>query len=250
MADIVVIGKVKSIERKTVTVAAPMSLLPASKQLEYQIVNVTVQENIVGSKKDADVRVGVQIVDLIDGRGARRIPLMNLALGQQGLLFLTKHSTGDFYPTGMQYLFVDKRDPGFDKDVAAAKRCAEMLKDPEKYLTSKDPEERLTTAGLLLGRYTGTGMFGEVREVKREPIAAQESKLIMLALADGEWVKLNSPSGFAAPLLFYQVGATEKEGWTPPKDGSKMAEEAKKWLRANADKFRIQRVVIEKPDMK
>jgi hypothetical protein len=246
-ADIVVIGRVKGVERKTVTVAVPNAPPTALKELEYQIVTVTVQENILGAKKDAELRLGVQIVDLLDGRGpARRVPLMNVAPGQQALLFLKKHPTADFYPSGTQYLFIDKRAAGFDKDLAAAKRCAELLGDPEKYLSSKNAEERLTTAGLLLGRY----LRPSAGEVKREPIPAQESKLILLALADGEWDKLDSPSGFAAPLLFYQLGLKEADGWTPPKDVAKVRDEATKWLRANADKYRIQRVVPVKAETK
>ena len=43
----------------------------------------------------------------------------------------------------------------------------------------------------------------------------------------------------------YRLGLTDKDGWTPPKTGNQM-DAAKKWLKDNAGKYRIQRFVAPK----
>jgi hypothetical protein len=48
--------------------------------------------------------------------------------------------------------------------------------------------------------------------------------------------------------IFFQLGLTPKDGWTPPKDFKQLPDEAKKWLKDNADKYVIQRFVYEKKD--
>jgi hypothetical protein len=49
--------------------------------------------------------------------------------------------------------------------------------------------------------------------------------------------------------LFYQLGATDKDGWTPPKNPqANQVEAAKKWVKEHADTYRIQRFVPVKAE--
>ena len=50
--------------------------------------------------------------------------------------------------------------------------------------------------------------------------------------------------------MFFRLGLTPKDGWTQPKDFNQTADEAKKWLKNNADKYRIERFVADKGEKK
>src|SRR5262249_54748058 len=86
----------------------------------------------------------------------------------------------------MYYDVVDKKNAdAFKVELAEAQRCARLLEAPEAGLTSKDADERLLTAGLLILKYRtardGAGAF--------EPADAKLSRLILLTLADADWNK-------------------------------------------------------------
>ena len=80
---------------------------------------------------------------------------------------------------------------------------------------------------------------------KTEAVPAEESRLILRALADADW------SGRAfAPLspqgVFLRLGLTEKDGWKPPADLRNFPAAAQKWLKENAGKYRVRRYVPAK----
>ena len=47
---------------------------------------------------------------------------------------------------------------------------------------------------------------------------------------------------------FFRLGLTEKEGWKQPQDAAAIPDAAKKWLKDNAEKYRIERYVAEKKE--
>ena len=51
-------------------------------------------------------------------------------------------------------------------------------------------------------------------------------------------------------MVFFRLQLTEKDGWKPPQDFQQQAEEAKKWLKDNADKYRIPRFVNDAKEKK
>ena len=118
---------------------------------------------------------------------------------------------------------------------------AKLLAKPMDGLKSKDADERLLTAALLIARYR-TPKAGQTRT---ESIDADESKLILQTLADADWTARAPKVGFQMnpQNLFFRLGVTPKDGWNQPKDFKKLQEEAKKWLKDNADKYRISRYV-------
>jgi hypothetical protein len=247
-SDVVVVARVVGIEAKRVNALAPYPR--SDKQMEYQIVRLKVEDAVLGTKDGTEVRLGVLMVTQLDGRGARLVPLMKLAVGQQVLALLVKHPDENFYvpcPVAGTNV-IDKKAANFAKNLAEAKKLAKLLKDPEKGLTSKDAGERLLTAALLINRYRGE----KLGKTKTEPIDATESRLILEALAAADWKRELGQDGFADPLsLFYQMGGASKDsGYTPPKDFKDVPESAKKWVKDNVSSFRIQRFVPDKGEKK
>jgi hypothetical protein len=81
-------------------------------------------------------------------------------------------------------------------------------------------------------------------KAKQEPIAAEESKLILRALADADW---KEPLAFTslrpnATQLFQRLNVTANDGFNAPKGGNQQ-EAIQMWLKRNADTYRIQRYV-------
>jgi hypothetical protein len=74
-------------------------------------------------------------------------------------------------------------------------------------------------------------------------VPADLSKLILEALAGADW---GAPNGPVSPhASFVRLGLTDKDGWAQPDDIKEFAPAARKWLRAHADSYRIQRYVPE-----
>lgn len=247
-ADCIVVGKVTGFGDKTVSVAA----FPGSKdKQQYQIALIKVETNLHGAKGVKEIRVGFIPPMATPGRirpGGFRGVTFNL--NQEACLFLTKHHEGDFYTAPMYFSVINK--PGnanFDKEMDEVKHCAKLLADPKAGLESKDKEERFLTAGMLLYHYRQRRPSNG--EPKTAPIDAKLSKKILQTIADADWnAKPGRPGPFqmTSQTLFYQLNLTAKDGWTPPKDFKQFPEEAKKWLKDNADKYVIQRFVYEKKD--
>jgi hypothetical protein len=252
-ADCIIVGKVTGFADKTVSVPA----VPGAKdKQQYQIALIKVETNLHGAKGVKEIRVGfippMQPPAGSAGRPVIRRPNrgVTFTLNQEACLFLTKHQEGDFYTAPMYFSVINKQgNANFDKEVDEVKRYAKLLADPEAGLEAKDKEDRFLTAGMLIYHYRqrrpGNG------EPKTAPIDAALSKKILRTLADADW---NAKPGRPGPLqmtpqtLFYQLNLTAKDGWTPPKDFKQFPDEAKKWLKDNADKYVIQRFVHEKKD--
>ena len=86
------------------------------------------------------------------------------------------------------------------------------------------------TAALLVARYRNL-RGGNAR---LEPIAAEESKLILAALAEADWNRPQTRFDQLHPMnVFNQLGLTQKDGWQPqnvrtPQD---YANAVRAWLR-------------------
>jgi hypothetical protein len=238
-ADAVVTGKVSEIEDKTVSASpAPGN----DNKIEYQIAVVKVEDNVMGAKGLTHVKIGYPVPPA-PGTGrpiiGGRVPV-KLEQGNEGIFYLQKHPTENFYLINDRQNYVQKdNNTNYEKDLELTKKFAKLLADPMANLKSKDAEERSTTAALLLYKYT-TFKPGAT---KREDIDAAESKLILQGLADADFTKMDiNPAG-----AFYRLNPQPKDGWQPVafKDQKEMGEAAKKWLKDNADKFHVQRLVAD-----
>ncbi len=253
-ADAVVIGKVTSIEAKTVMAAR----FPGDKEKgEYTIAVVKIDEALVGANGLTTVRVGFIVPKPVPVPGPgpairpplRRYPTANLNLDQEACLFLTKHADEPFFTLPAYYDVISKKDnPGFAKEMETIKKAAKLLSDPKAGFESKEAEDRFLTAALVLTRYQKIAP-GTVGQPKTEPIGAEESKKILLALADADWT--NNGPGFSMmnpQMMFNRL--PNKTDWVQPTDFKVFPEEAKKWLKTHAETYRVQKFVSEKPSEK
>ncbi|MBY0230301.1 MAG: hypothetical protein K2W96_13540 [Gemmataceae bacterium] len=215
---------------------------------ELKIAKVKVTETILG-KGAREVKVGYFVPMPIRGGGRPIRPGLGRGMGPQlskdmeGVFMLHKHPTmKDVYVFADFQGFVQKTgNPGFDGELKTMKETAKLLADPMKGLKSKDAAERLKTASLLVSRYR-TQPPGEAP--KTEDVPAEQTKLILGVIADSDW---NARGGrFGEPnaqQMFYQLGLTPKDGWEQPRDFTKTQEAAKKWLKDNAEKYKMKRFV-------
>jgi hypothetical protein len=147
----------------------------------------------------------------------------------------------------MPWLFgvTDPKDPAFDEEMRLARKTGKALAKPLEGLKSKDADERIFTANVLLFRYR-TPRPGLT---KTEPIPADESKLLLTALAEADWKGPVPPrSGQLAPFqLFYMLGLTPKDGWNPGKFNTydEQRDAARAWLTEHARTYRVQRFVAQ-----
>jgi hypothetical protein len=241
-ADLIVTGKVTGFGSKLVK-----GEMYKGDVRDMQVATIKVGDTLLG-KQAKEIKVGFFPPMNTQGGGPRIIrrgPTVQLRQDEEYCLLLIKHPTQkDVYVAMNYYDAIGKKDnPNFAKEVEAIKKSAKLIAKPMDGLKSKQAEERLTTAALLITRYR-TNRTGAQ---KTEQVSADESKLVLEALAEADWKPKNPRAGFQMnpQTLFFNLGVTEKDGWKQPKDFNKLAEEAKKWCKDNAGKYRINRFVSE-----
>jgi hypothetical protein len=238
-ADAVVVGKVTSFEEKPAS-AAPF---PGSKdKVEYKVAVITVGDALLAPKGTTTLRLG--FVPPPAGVAISPPPFVP-AEGQEGCFFLAKHPVADFYLAPGQLNFLDKKSGTFEKDVALVKRCTKILEDPNAALKGKDAEERFLAAAMLVARYsTRPGP-----NATAEPIEAEQSKLILEALAGADWTPTTDPTQLSPAMVLGKLPLTDKDGWAPPapgKDPKAYATYAQQWVKDHASSYRIPKFVAEK----
>jgi hypothetical protein len=250
LADAVVVGKVTAFSDKLVSARPPFG----GNKVDYQIAIVRIDDALLGAKDAKEIKVGFLPPAAIPVPGPgplrimRRYPQFVLSLDQEACLILTKHPDEDFYVGQNYYDLINKKgNASFDREVDEVKRCAKLLADPTAGLKAKNADDRFLTAAMLVTRYR-TPKGGAPG--KTEAIDVEQSQQILLALANADWNAKAAKPGFQMnpQTLFFQLGLTAKDGWMPPKDFNKIADEAKRWLKDNAEKYRIERFVADKGD--
>jgi hypothetical protein len=237
-ADVIFVGKVKAIEPATMA----MSTYPGQKEkIDSKVAVVEVQEMVSGLGKGKEVRIA-----FLPPAPRRRAIQFDYAVGKEALFFLTARPDQSIYQTLMYFDVVQRKgNAHFGDEVALSKRCAKLLASPEASLKAKDVKERLLTASLLLMHYRS---IPRVLPAQRGqvPIPAALSKQILTVLAEADWTGPNAQREPTSPLaLFMKLGLTDKDGWQQPPNFRDTPEAAKKWLKANAGTYRIQRWVIK-----
>jgi hypothetical protein len=237
-AEIVVVGKVTGFEEKTVMVAP---FAGAKNKTEYKIAVVTISDALIAPKGTAMIRLAfVPPAPMV----AVSPPPFQATVGQEGVFFLRKHGEADFYVATGQLDFVDKKNSSFNKDLALIKRCTTILADPSAALKAKNAEDRFLAAGMLMAGY----LTRRSSKAKAEPIDAEQSKLIMEALAAADWTPSTDFMQLSPLMVLQRLPLTKKDGWAPPSanDRKAYAAYAQQWVRDHADTYRIQRFVAEK----
>jgi hypothetical protein len=234
-ADLVIVGKVTTFEDKTVS--AP-TFLGSKTKADYKIAVITLSDAVPAPKGLKTVRLG--FVPTPAGVAVSPPPFEPV-VGQEGCFFLSKHGEADFYVAPLRLNFLDKGSPTFDKDIALVKRCATILADPSAALKAKDNQDRFLAAAMLVYRYTTR----KGPNPKSEPIDAEQSKLILEALAAADWTPTTDFTQLSPRMVLSRLPLTAKDGWMPPADPKAYAAYAQRWLTDRAGTYRIQRFVTE-----
>jgi hypothetical protein len=242
LADCVVVGTVTKVMSDPVHAFA-LPKISGAPRVRYQLALLRVETVVRGAKHLREMRVGY-----VAPPPSRRPADFQWSVGQEGCFFLRRHPDESFHVIQAAWDVMDKaRTKEFEQDLSRVKRCAKLLADPAAGLHSKDAEDRLLTAGMLLFRYR-TARYVYRGPPKTEPIDAEQSRLILSVLAEQPWTEadLNKPAGRLR--LFLRIGLTDKDGWKTPDSTKEAAVAARQWLRSHAAEYRIRRYVPEKAD--
>jgi hypothetical protein len=234
-ADCVVLGRITAIQPRPVQGQAwRTSALP---RWDFTIVEVEVKEALYGAKGKKQVRFGFRNLQG-DKTGAAQP-----AVGNAGYFCGVQVGKNDFYIVPLD-CFCEAKDPRYEKDLAAARRLGRLLEDPEKGLKSAEAEDRLLTAYLLVLRHCYVP-FRHGETGKTQPIDAEQSKRILLALAEGDWQKNGQEArdALGALQLAVKFGAPAMKDFPPQRGEEQWAAAAKQWLKQNAETYHIHRLL-------
>jgi hypothetical protein len=237
-ADAVVVGKVTAIEDKTVLVAP---FPGARNKTEFRIAVVTVSDALRAPKGATKIRLG--FVPIPPGVAISPPPFQP-AVGEEGCFFLTNQAGADFLVAPSPLNFINKKIANFDKDIALIKRCTKILEDPDAALKGKSAEDRFLAAAMLVAHYRTR----KSASAKTEPIDAEQSKLILQALAAADWTPATDFTQLSPRMVLDRLPLTAKDGWAPssPADPKAYAAYAQQWLKEHAGSYRIQKFVAVK----
>jgi hypothetical protein len=272
-SDIVVIGKVVEVEKDTVE-ATPNKGAPKDQKMSYKIAVVKVEESVIGGKGLTQFRVGFP-----EGAAASTRPVpapppgggvagrpfpgrmapVALTAGQEGCFFLSPHHSGDFYIVGSNGMAppLDKKAENYAKQLEEVKKVAKTIDDPVAALKAKALDDRYQAAMIILQRY----QMNRGGSTTREPIPAEENKLIIALLMELPWLPKETkprigsdPAPLSRSALWNMINPNElgyrppkqpkRKAGDPPPDFNKIYDEATMaFLKENADKIKIKRYV-------
>ena len=269
-AQVVVVAKVVAVDAEF-TQARPFPSGAAGQTVGWTTATVRVADDILGAAGKTHLRVGwvpnaggspdiyfggggriaARRAVAIRGRYVEPMGGMSLSEGQEVCLALTMHPEGDFYVAAAYSLPLVKGQGNYDDDVKAVRRVAAAVKNPLEALQAAAPADRAFAAAILVQKYRTVPPADEGRGVKQEPLPDAESKLVLKALAEMEWNKLDETGAAPLQTAFYQLALTPADGWTQPQQAAGqdynavMAEAVRKWFADHAAKYKVQRYVLE-----
>jgi hypothetical protein len=273
--DAVFVGRVVAFEPMDVEAEQT----PKGAKATYRVAVVEISETILGVKKDTkQVRVAFIVqgnngpgIGLPPGAGGGAIQIMpvqaqpaiqplpgrvrpgirfpgaiQLQMGQEGLFSVNKHHKETFFLSPDYQHFVDRQNnPGFDNEIKTAKQLSKVMADPVKSLKSDDKQDRYTAAAILVAKYRmPANPNGQA--MKEEQIDAEESKLILKAMAEGDWTANKFGGAIPAPYeLFGQLGINDYKQPGNVRTPADAHQAMQKWLEDNNGKYRINKMVVD-----
>ncbi len=246
-SEYVIVGKIIDIEKEPL-LAAPYPY--AEGTIEYKMVTVKIADRLFGAGGVTQVRVGFAPMNLGPRRGQIALQGLKTEVGTEACYFLLPHSSGDFFVPVPWGAPLDSNAKNFKEQIAEVQKVTSVLSDPTKALKLKESSERTFAARTLIGRYRSAPAMAGKGVLKQEDIAAEESKLILSALAEMPWLADEKSPGRAT--MWSLLNPSAKEGFTfPPASKGEAANKAMddatlKWLKDQRDTYRIKRFVVER----
>lgn len=245
-APVVVVGKVTAIEKDTVD--AP--LYPgATNKVPHKIAVVKIGTGLIGADNLTHLKIGFVPPNPNLRRGPENPDLKE---GEEWLFFLTKNEAGNFLAIPYMTPPVKSDSPTFKDDVAGVTKVLAVFADPAKALKADKAADRFDAALALVTRYR-TVPEG-ARGVELVAISAAESKLILKALAGGEWRTARAGERMNGLSAFFSLGLNDKDGWKQPqaKPGEDFAALARaefaKWIDGPGKDYQIKKFVAKKAE--
>jgi hypothetical protein len=274
-AEMIVIGKVTEIEKDTVEYSPSKD----AGKIAYKIAVIKIEESVMGATGLTQLRVGFldapaagpQVgggVGIVGGGNVAVRPLpariggnVTLTSGQEACFFLNQLPGAEFYVLTNFSTPLNKKDEGYAKQLEDVKKVAKVIEEPVKALKAKDVKERFEAAQTILQRYNQPRGVKPGETPKREPIPAEENKLIVDLLLELPWAAKNDiPRTGSDPVppsrsgLWYMIQPNELgykqpvfpkvEAGKPRPDYNKIQDDATtKFLTENKDKIKITRFV-------
>ncbi len=259
-SEIVVAGKVTSIEKETVELP---QFAGDKNKAAFLIAVIKVETSLAGAKNVTHLKVaflsqpggGEEQPNL--GRPIRPVPIrgggaIRLNEGQEGIFFLQKHpGSASYYTVPPGYTPINAKAENYKDELAKVKVTTEAFADPVKALKAEKLDARLTAAGAIVAKYRQNPTGQSVETL----IPAEETKLILKALLEADWIVADAPGvGFdyqasgpgIAGLLGLYPGANGV-GTFQQKPGEsyngKWKDAVKAWHEKNGDKFEIKKFV-------
>ena len=227
-ADCVVVGRIAALESKTVF-ALPHA--GATMKKEYGVGMLEITQAIKGGEGLTHLRIGL-------------LPCQRAALGKEACFFLFPHFEETFFITPRQFgePLIKEGNRGFDAEIRRYQHWAELQKDPSAGLKSRDADERFVTAALLVSQYRNfvPGFHAENR--KTDLIDAEQSRLIMLALAEADWDAIEKRHDLPIEWLFNRLDINAKDGWERRRfahDENVLHAAMQQWLKDHVKTYRI-----------
>ncbi len=247
---VVVVGKVTAVEKDTVDAA----YFKGGPKVAHKVAVVKVETNLIGAENTTHVKIGFVPNGTGGIRPGRGPENPNLKEGDEFLFFLVKSPGGAaFYVMTYMTPPLPSDAPKFKEQVADVKGVLALVADPAKALRAEKPEARFAAAVAILTKYRTRAEGAAFDDFNEEPIAADESRALLKALAEGKWApRPAGDDGAHAYAAFAQLGLTDKDGWQYPKaeagkDFTEQVREAfAKWLDGPGKDYRVKKLVEKK----
>lgn len=251
-AEVVVTGKVSAVEKEMVNA---IRYAGDNEKVPHKVAVIKIDKGLVGGGAVTHVKVGFIPPPPADpavppGRPVRGgFQQVDLKEGQEGLFFLTKHPSGEFYAITPMMAPLDPKAENYNAQAEQVTKAAAALSDPMKALKAEKADDRFFAAAALLSRYRSFPDDGRETELAKVP--ADESKLILKALGEADWTK-NEPEVLGAMQAFYLLGLNETTGWKQPliKPGDNFQQVMKssfeRWLAGPGKDYQIEKIVPKK----
>jgi hypothetical protein len=236
-SDAVVTGTITAVEDEPVK-AKPHPDAPDT--VEYKVLVVKVTDAVHGVRNTTHVRVALP---------ADEFWRANQPLQKDGkfLFYLTQHPTTSLLLPNPSQKPVNLADKHADELVRRAKLVGDAIKDPMTALRADDKDDRVLAAAGLVTYYRRHA--GGSHETKLRP--ADESKLILETLAEGDWTNGRTPDEGGVFSLVLGMNL-EDSGWRHlPNPGQQnpageQQEAFKKWLADKGKDARVKQFVPKK----
>lgn len=239
----------------------------------YKLATLTVGEVLVGDKVEGTIKILVPPADPaqmpVEQAGRKQpyfrptISQVQLIDGQEGVFFLAPHPTAaGYYHIPYGHTPLNPLDTTYKADLAAVKKVGAAHTDPLAALKAKDPADRLEAAAALVHRYRRQMPVQAGKPLRQVAIPAEESKLILKAIADADWAQYDKPRLGSDPPPDYTLvpnSLLASLGIFPGQHGMPQFQVAagrgyneafhehyKAWLEGEGAKFEIKRFVTEK----